>query len=164
MRASAVGAAAVALVLVLAGCSDDDGDERSDGTTATTGEQQSDTVARDGDPEFCAALVDFQERVTTVSEPPPTADAGMVEDFWNSLAEAEGRMIEHGPEELQAQIQQVAQAFDQFRIDAEELDFEYETLADLPSSESIDPGSSIAAGAAALFTYGDERCPLVNTG
>ena len=166
---SRIGAAALAAVLVIAGgCSDDDGGENADGdattSTSITDGQSDETVPRDGDPEYCAGLVDFQERVNAVSSPPAGSTAQQVVDHWNALAEAEGRMVEHAPDEVANATQQVITAFDQFRLEADALAYEYESLADLPSANSIDPGSSIAAAAASLFVYGDERCPLINTG
>ena len=161
-RAAAAGLVA-ALLLVGVGCNDDDGGEQADATTSTTegvvGPVAPSTQPRDGDAEYCAALLDFQAAVNTVSAPPADAPPESLEASWNDLAVAEGAMVESAPEELVAATQQVVTAFDQFRLDAENLDFDYESFAELESSDSIDPGSAIAAAAAALFTYGDQRCP-----
>jgi hypothetical protein len=156
-----VATVAAALVLV-AGCGDDDGGEEADATTTTAGvvgPVAPSTVPPDGDPEYCAALADFQAHVTTVSEPPAEATPASIEQAWDDLARAEGQMIEHAPDELVAATQSVVTAFDQFRLDAAALDYDYDTFADLESSSSIDPGSAIAAAAASLFTYGDLQCP-----
>ncbi len=150
----------VALALVGAACgSDDPSGGRSASTWSATGPEGADTVARNGDPAFCAAIVDFQEAYTAVGEPPPTATPAQVEADWDTLAEAEDRLVENAPDGMDVVVQQVATVFDRFRIDADALGYRYTTFDDFDSSAGIDPTGQNAEAAYTLFTYGDVRCP-----
>lgn len=150
------------LGVLAAGCTSDEGADTgsatSDSTAAVSGPTTPDTVERNGDPAFCGAIVDFQDAYGLVGEPDPAATPAEVEADWNTLAEAEGRLVASAPDELASVVQEVAAVFDQFRIDADAVGYQYTSFDDLDSSATIDPTGQSAQAAYTLFTYGEERC------
>jgi len=162
-----VGAALVALLVfgVVAGACGamGGGSDSSSTSSATVAAGPDETVPRDGDPGFCAAIVSFQDAYLLVGEPAPAATPAEVEADWNKLAAASRQLIERAPAELSVFVAPVVGAFDTLRQDADAVGYEYGTFDDLASAATIDPQGDIAQSAFALFTYGDERCPVVAT-
>lgn len=151
----------VGLVATVASSIGGGGDSSSSSTTeSATGEGTDDTVPRDGDPAFCAAIVEFQDAYLAVGEPDPALTPAEVEAEWDELAVASATLIETAPPDMAAFAPPVVSAFDTFRQDAQAAGFEYTTLDDLPSAATVDPDGSIAQSAFTLFTYGEQRCPL----
>lgn len=118
------------------------------------------TVARDGAPRFCEAIAAFQRAYLVVAEPSADATPAEVEAAWDGLAVASAALVETAPAEMAGFVQPVVGAFDTLRQDADAVGFEYATVDDLESAATIDPDGSIAQSAYALFTYGEQRCPL----
>ena len=162
VRWAAIAMAALLVVGLVAGVGASIGGGGSDGASSTTTipSAPSSTVPRDGDPAFCAAIVEFQDAYLAVGEPDPALTPAEVEAQWDELAVASATLIETAPADMAAFAPPVVSAFDTFRQDAQAAGFEYETLDDLPSAATIDPDGSIAQSAFTLFTYGEQRCPL----
>ena len=165
VRWAAVGLVALLVVGLVAGVAasiaGNDGESSSSATTLpTSGDGTDSTVPRDGDPEFCAAIADFQTAYLTVAEPGPSATPAQVEASWDELTQASAAMIETAPQDMAAFTLPVVSAFDVLRQDAQAAGFSYTTFDDLDSSATIDPDGTIAQSAYALFSYGEDRCPL----
>jgi hypothetical protein len=168
VRWVAIGMAALLIVGLVAGVASSIGGGGGDSSTTSslpTDETagSDDTVPRDGDPEFCAAIVAFQDAYLLVGEPAEGATPAEVEAGWNDLAAASGQMTELAPAEMAPFVTPVVSAFDTLRQDAEAVGYEYGTFDDLASAATIDPQGDIAQSAFALFTYEDERCPVDTT-
>lgn len=133
-------------------------------TTTTGPSAPSTTVPRDGDPAFCAAIVDFQNAYLVVGEPDPAASAADVEAGWDALSQASGDLTETAPPDLAGLVTPVVAAFDTLRQDADAVGYQYENFDSLDSAATIDPDGTIAQAAYTIFTYGEERCPLPNDG
>lgn len=134
-----------------------------DSASTTTSPSADDTVPRDGDPAFCAAIVDFQSSYGLIAEPGASADPAQVEAGWNTLSEASGRLVDTAPQDMAGIVQPVVAAFDQMRIDADAAGYDYASIDDLPSSATIDPDAQIAQNAYTLLVYGESRCPVDTT-
>ncbi len=163
VRGVAIGIVAllvVGLVATVASSIGGGGDSSPTTTESASGDGADSTVPRDGDPAFCAAIVQFQAAYLAVGEPDPALTPAEVEAKWDELAVASATLIETAPPDMAAFAPPVVSAFDTFRQDAQAAGFEYETLDDLPSATTIDPDGSIAQSAFTLFTYGEQRCPL----
>ncbi len=163
VRWVAIGMATLLVVALVAGVAASIGG--SDGSASTTTSPSADgTVPRDGDPAFCAAIVDFQNSYGLVAEPGASADPAQVEAGWNTLSEASGRLVDTAPQDMAGIVQPVVAAFDQMRIDADAAGYDYASIDDLPSSATIDPDAQIAQNAYTLLVYGESRCPQDTTG
>lgn len=165
VRWAAVGLVALLVVGLVAGVAasiagSGDDDASSTSTTVAPGSGTDSTVPRDGDPEFCAAIVDFQDAEVAIAEPAASATPDQVEADWNDLATASAALLETAPQDMAPFAQPVVGAFDTLRQDAQAVGFEYATLDDLERSATIDPDGQIAQSAYALFSYGEDRCPL----
>lgn len=165
VRWAAIGLVALLVVGLVAGVASSIGGGGGDDSSSTTTEAASgtgtdSTVPRDGDPAYCAAIVEFQEAYLAVGEPDPALTPAEVEAKWDELAVASATLLETAPPDMAAFGPPVVSAFDTFRQDAQAAGFEYETLDDLPSAATVDPDGSIAQSAFTLFTYGEQRCPL----
>ncbi len=163
VRWAAIGLVALLVVGLVAGVASSiggGGDDSSSTTEAAVGDGTDSTVPRDGDPTFCAAIADFQTAYLTVAEPGPDATPAQVEASWDELTQASAAMIETAPQDMAAFTQPVVSAFDVLRQDAQAAGFDYTTFDDLDSSATIDPDGTIAQSAYALFSYGEDRCPL----
>lgn len=162
-----MGACLVALLVfgVVAGaCGAMSGSDSSSTTIAeSSGDTTPVTVERNGDPEFCAAVVQFQDAYLLVGEPAADATPAEVEADWNTLSAASSDMIESAPPGLASFVTPVVGAFDTLRQDADAVGYSYGTFDDLASAPTIDPNGDIAQSAFALFTYEDERCPVDTT-
>ena len=135
------------------------GSDESSSTT-TVPSAPSTTVPRDGDPAFCAAIVDFQDAYVAVGEPDPASTPADVEADWDALAAASGALTETAPADMSVFVTPVVSAFDTLRQDADALGYDYENFDSLESAATIDPDGSIAQSAYVLFTYGADRCPV----
>jgi hypothetical protein len=114
-------------------------------------------------PGFCAAISEFQDAYRSIATPDDAATAVEVEAAWDALAQSAGRLTELAPQDMAGFVQPVVAAFDQLRHDADAVGYEYGSFDDLASAPTIDPQGDIAQSAFALFTYGDERCPVDTT-
>ncbi len=164
VRWAAIGLVALLVVGLVAGVAASIGGGGDDSSPTTTesaaGTGTESTVARDGDPAFCGSIVGFQDAYLAVAEPDPALSAAEVEAQWDALAAASATMLEAAPQNMAAFAQPVVSAFDTLRQDAQAAGFEYTTLDDLESSATLDPDGTIAQSAYALFSYGEDRCPL----
>ena len=153
--------AALLLVGLVAGVGASIGSGGSDDSASTTTvpSAPSSTVPRDGDPAFCAAIVDFQDAYVLVGEPDPASTPAQVEADWDALSQASGALTETAPSDMSAFVTPVVSAFDTLRQDADAAGYAYESFDSLESSATIDPDGSIAQSAYVLFTYGADRCP-----
>lgn len=153
--------AALLVVGLVAGVGASIGGGGSDDASSTTtvASAPSTTVPRDGDPAFCAAIVDFQDAYVAVGEPDPAATPADVQADWDALAAASGALTETAPADMSAFVTPVVSAFDTLRQDADAVGYEYENFDSLASAATIDPDGSIAQSAYVLFTYGADRCP-----
>ena len=153
--------AALLVVGLVAGVGASIGGGGSDDASSTTTvpAAPSSTVPRDGDPAFCAAIVDFQDAYVAVGEPDPASTPADVEADWDALAAASGALTETAPADMSTFVTPVVSAFDTLRQDADALGYDYENFDSLASAATIDPDGSIAQSAYVLFTYGADRCP-----
>lgn len=168
VRWAAIGLVALLVVGLVAGVASSIGGGGGDSSPSTTesasGAGPDSTVPRDGDPIFCAAIADIQDAEVTIDQPDPSLSVDEVEAAWDELAQASAALIETAPQDMAPFTQPVVSAFDTLRQDAQAAGFEYTTLDDLESSATIDPDGTIAQSAYALFSYGQDRCPLVDDG
>ena len=162
VRWAAVAMAALLVVALVAGVAASIGGGGSDDASSTTTGPPAtqSTVPRDGDPEFCAAIVDFQNAYLVVGEPDPSSSAADVEAGWNALSQASGDLTETAPPDMATLVAPVVAAFDTLRQDADAVGYQYENFDSLASAATIDPDGSIAQSAYVLFTYGADRCPV----
>ena len=166
VRWAAIGLVALLVVGLVAGVASSIGGGGDDSSSTTTeaasgdGSGTDSTVPRDGDPAFCTAIFEFQAAYLEVGEPDPALTPAVVEAKWDELAQASATLLETAPPDMAAFGPPVVSAFDTFRQDAQAAGFEYTSLDDLPSAATVDPDGSIAQSAYALFTYGEDRCPL----
>lgn len=152
--------AALLVVALVAGVAASIGGGSDGASSTTTGPPATQsTVPRDGDPAFCAAIVDFQDAYVAVGEPDPASTPAEVEADWDSLATASGALTETAPADMSTFVTPVVSAFDTLRQDADAVGYEYENFDSLASAATIDPDGSIAQSAYVLFTYEADRCP-----
>ncbi|MBL8778813.1 MAG: hypothetical protein JNK12_22980 [Acidimicrobiales bacterium] len=161
VRWAAIAMAALLVVALVAGVAASIGGGGADGASSTTTGPPAtqSTVPRDGDPAFCAAIVDFQDAYVAVGEPDPASTPAEVEADWDSLATASGELTETAPADMSTFVTPVVSAFDTLRQDADAVGYDYENFDSLASAATIDPDGSIAQSAYVLFTYEADRCP-----
>lgn len=153
--------AAILVVALVAGVAASIGGGGSDDSASTTTipDATQSTAVRNGDPAFCAAIVDFQDAYVLVGEPDPAATPAQVEADWDALSQSSAALTETAPPDMSGFVTPVVSAFDTLRQDADALGYDYENFDSLESSATIDPDGSIAQSAYVLFTYGADRCP-----
>ena len=107
-RGLRVGAIALAALLVLSGCGDDDDETATEGATATT-------VGGAGGDEFCQELIEIQQSEPEIPEGTSEADAQKIEEqfFKEDFMPRAQRIRDAAPDEIQSDVAQIVDLFEE---------------------------------------------------